>query len=118
MSLPQRSAAGAQRVASGRTVSNADASRPACMHKADRARRHRKERAMTASLGIDIAKATFAVALLTGDGKVRHKRCANTPTGFADLAAWLRRQHVTTVHACLEATGTYGEALAMWLHDA
>jgi transposase len=88
------------------------------MHKADRARRHRKERRVTASLGIDIAKAKFAIALLTADGKIRHKTCANTPAGFAELAAWLQRQHVTRVHACLEATGTYGEALALWLHDA
>lgn len=73
---------------------------------------------MEASLGIDIAKAKFAVALLTGDRKVRHKSCVNTPAGFADLAAWLQRQHVRTVHACLEATGTYGDALATWLYDA
>lgn len=73
---------------------------------------------MEASLGIDIAKAKFAVALLTGDGQVRHKRCVNTPAGFAALAAWLQRQQVTTVHACLEATGTDGDALATWLHDA
>jgi len=70
------------------------------------------------SLGIDIAKAKFAVALLTADGKVRHKTCANTPAGYADLAAWLQRQRVTRVHACLEATGTYGDAVATWLHDA
>ena len=88
------------------------------MDKADRTRRHRKERRVEASLGIDIAKAKFAAALLTSDGKVRHKSCANTPAGFADLAAWLQRQHVSTVHACLEATGTYGDALATWLHDA
>ncbi len=73
---------------------------------------------MDASLGIDIAKAKFVVALLTADGKVRHKSCANTPAGFADLATWLPRQRVATVHACLEATGTYGDALATWLHDA
>ena len=73
---------------------------------------------MEAHLGIDIAKAKFAVALLTADGNVRHKSCANSPTGFADLAAWLTRQRVMRVHACLEATGTYGEALATWLHDA
>jgi transposase len=73
---------------------------------------------VNANLGIDIAKAKFAVALLTGDGKVRHKSCTNTPAGFADLAAWLQRQQVRTVHACLEATGTYGDALATWLHDA
>lgn len=73
---------------------------------------------MDAVLGIDIAKAKFAAALLRPDGKVRHKSCANTPTGFAELGAWLQRQQVSQVHATLEATGTYGEALATWLHDA
>jgi len=71
-----------------------------------------------AVLGIDIAKAKFVTALLTPGGKIRHKSCANTPAGFAELAAWLTRQQVTRVHACLEATGTYGEALATWLHEA
>ena len=72
---------------------------------------------MDAVLGIDIAKAKFVAALLTPDGKIRHKSCANTPAGFAELAAWLTRQQVGRVHACLEATGTYGDALATWLHD-
>src|SRR5436190_4115615 len=88
------------------------------MYKADRARRHAKERPMDAVLGIDIAKAKFDVALRAPDGRVRRKSCANTPAGFRDLEAWLRRQEVTRVHACLEATGTYGEALATWLYDA
>jgi transposase len=88
------------------------------MHKADRTRRHRKELRVDAVLGIDIAKAKFVVILLTPDGKRRQKSCANTPAGFAELATWLTRQHVTRVHATLEATGTYGEALATWLHDA
>ena len=73
---------------------------------------------MDAVLGIDIAKAKFVAALLRSDGKVRHKSCANTPSGFAELAAWLQRQQVIRVHATLEATGTYGEAVATWLHDA
>lgn len=73
---------------------------------------------MDAVLGIDIAKAKFTSVLLTADGKLRHKSCANTVVGFEELAAWLHRQHVTRVHACLEATGTYGDALATWLHDA
>ena len=73
---------------------------------------------MDAVVGIDIAKAKFAAALVRPDGKIRHKSCANTPAGFADLAVWLQRQGVTHVHATLEATGTYGEALATWLHDA
>ena len=72
---------------------------------------------MDAVLGIDIAKATFAVALLRADGKVRHKTFLNTLSGFAALAAWLQRHQVASVHACLEATGTYGDALANWLHD-
>lgn len=72
---------------------------------------------MDAVLGIDIAKAKFAVALLRPDGKVLHKTCANTPAGFAELGAWLQRRPVTAVHACLEATGSYGEALAIWLHE-
>lgn len=73
---------------------------------------------MDAVLGIDIAKAQFVVTLLTPDGKRRRKSCPNTPAGFAELAAWLTRQRVARVHACLEATGTYGDALATWLADA
>jgi transposase len=76
------------------------------MDKADRARRHRKERRVDVVLGIDIAKATFQVTLSGPDGKRRHKSCPNTATGFQQLAEWLRRQHVTRVHAGLEATGT------------
>lgn len=73
---------------------------------------------MDAVLGIDIAKTKFVVALLTLEGKVRHKSCRNTVDGFEDLAGWLARHHIGRVHACLEATGTYGDALATWLHDA
>jgi transposase len=73
---------------------------------------------MDVVIGIDMAKAKFDVALRRADGKVRRKSCANTPTGFAELAAWLQRQGVERVHAALEATGTYGLALAEYLHDA
>ena len=68
-------------------------------------------------LGIDIAKAKFDVALQLTDGRVRRKSCPNTPAGFRELEAWLHRHEAPHVHACLEATGTYGEALATWLHD-
>lgn len=73
---------------------------------------------MDGVLGIDIAKAKVDVALLRADGKIRRKSAANTPAGFADLAHWLARQGVTRVHAALEATGTFGDALAEYLHDA
>lgn len=72
---------------------------------------------MDAVLGIDIAKAKFQAALLVAD-KVRHKTFPNTAPGFQQLAEWLHRHAVAGVHACLEATGTYGEALATWLHDS
>ena len=72
---------------------------------------------MDAVLGIDIAKAKFDVALLS-EGKLRRKSCPNTPAGFAELTQWLGRQGAPLVHASLEATGTYGDALAHYLHDA
>ena len=73
---------------------------------------------MDAVLGIDIAKAKFEVSLQRLDGRRRHKSCPNTPAGFAALGDWLQRQQVAQVHACLEATGIYGDALATWLFDA
>jgi transposase len=73
---------------------------------------------MDGVLGIDIAKAKFEVALLRTDGKIRRKSCANTLEGFAELSRWLVRQETPRVHAALEATGTYGDALAHFLFDA
>jgi len=71
-----------------------------------------------AVLGIDIAKAKFDVALLTPDGKIRRKSCANTPAGWEDLTRWLARYGGAAAHVALEATGTYGEALAHYLYDS
>src|SRR5690349_16213109 len=70
-----------------------------------------------AILGIDIAKKKFDVALLRA-GKYRNKVFANNETGFGELTAWLHKQRVEQVYACLEATGTYGEKLATYLHEA
>lgn len=72
----------------------------------------------TTYLGIDIAKAKFDVALLRPDEKIRSKAFANTAVGHTELLAWLARQHAGPVHACMEATGTYGDALAECLADA
>lgn len=68
-------------------------------------------------LGIDIAKRTFDVALLR-DTKLRHKKFNNNSSGFTQLESWLAKQGVVDLHACLEATGNYGEALALHLHQA
>jgi transposase len=66
------------------------------------------------SLGIDVAKAKFDVALLL-PGKLARRTCAMDATGFAALATWVRQQGAEQVHACLEATGAYGAALTLFL---
>ena len=68
-------------------------------------------------LGIDIAKQKFDAALLV-DGKTKHKTCKNSAEGFETLMYWLEKQGIQKVHACLEATGNYGEDLAIHLHEA
>jgi transposase len=69
-------------------------------------------------LGIDIAKLKFNVCLINLNGKLKHKVFPNTATGFEQLRQWLSRQGVEHLHACMEATGTYGEALALFLYEA
>lgn len=71
---------------------------------------------MSAYLGIDIAKASFTVALRQQD-RVVYADFANTPTGFQQLWGWLAAQAVTELQACLEATGRYGQALATFLYE-
>jgi len=68
-------------------------------------------------LGIDIAKQKLDAALLV-DGKTKHKACQNSAEGFETLMVWLEKQGIQKVHACLEATGNYGEDLAIYLHEA
>jgi len=70
------------------------------------------------ALGIDIAKLKFNVCLIKHDGKLKHKVLPNNEAGFEQLTEWFSRQGAGRVHACLEATGTYGEALALFLHQA
>ena len=69
-------------------------------------------------LGIDIAKLKFNVCLIKLNGRLKHKLFANTVSGFEQLSEWLSKQGVQRVHACMEATGTYGEALALYLYQA
>jgi len=71
-----------------------------------------------AVLGVDIAKLKFDVCLIKENGKVKHKVFANTRHGFEQLVVWLNAHQAGSLHACLEATGSYGEALALYLFDA
>ncbi len=70
----------------------------------------------TAFLGIDIAKATFDVTLLLDQQRLEH-RYTNDMDGFEQLQRWLKSNSATPVHACLEATGRYGDQLAAYLYE-
>jgi transposase len=69
-------------------------------------------------LGLDISKNTLDVTLLSDAPKPRHKVLANTAAGHQQLLKWLNGHTAVPVHACLEATGTWGEAIALALHQA
>jgi len=68
-------------------------------------------------LGIDIAKRKFDCALLN-EGRFRTKVFENNASGLEACTSWIARHAGQSVHACLEATGPYGEALAEVLYDA
>ncbi len=64
------------------------------------------------AVGVDIAKATFDVALPLANGKYRTRsKFANTPQGHAEFVAWLST-YAPQATVAMEATGTYHERLA------
>lgn len=67
------------------------------------------------AVGVDIAKAKFDACLW--QTKPWLKTFDNTPEGCAALLAWLTQHGVTQAHVCLEATSTYGDALARFCHE-
>lgn len=69
------------------------------------------------ALGLDVAKLKFNACLIREGGKLRHRVFANDEAGFAQLSEWLTKNGATRAHACLEATGTYYEGLATYLHE-
>lgn len=69
------------------------------------------------TIGVDIAKSKFDAAILR-EGRYRDRRFDNTPSGFQEFLGWLKRQDADRGQVCLEATGSYGDALALCLHRA
>lgn len=67
-------------------------------------------------LGIDVAKSKLDVALML-NGKALMKKFDNNIKGFKLLQGWLASLKIGHVHACLEATGSYGDAIAEFLHE-
>jgi len=72
------------------------------------------------TLGIDLSKRYFDATLRGADGHQVHQQFANNAQGFAQLERWLAQaladQADQAVHACMEATNLYWEALASHLY--
>lgn len=69
-----------------------------------------------AALGIDVGKQTLELALLTTQGRLHTKSVRNTEAGFKALLRWTSRLTDEPLRACLEASGGYEEAAALFLH--
>lgn len=67
-------------------------------------------------LGIDLAKLTFDATLISASGAQHYASFPNTAHGFSQLQAWLFEHQVTRLHACMEATNVYWQALATFLY--
>ena len=70
-------------------------------------------------LGIDIAKDKFDVCLRAAapEGARHAATFSNHAKGFQALNTWLAKHSIGQLHACLEATSRYGDALALHLHQ-
>ena len=70
---------------------------------------------MQSILGIDVSKKTLDVVLLQ-DLSRQHKIFNNDTIGYQQLQRWLLSCQADCVHACLEATGQYGDGVAEYLY--
>ena len=68
------------------------------------------------SVGLDIAKLSF-VAAINVKGKYKARSFKNNDKGFDALITWLHTFPVGKYHFCMEATGKYGNALALFLYN-
>ena len=78
----------------------------------------KKDKGEKMILGIDIAKDKFDIALYQDKELIATGQFNNSPAGFKKLSKWLKNKTADQVWACLEATGRYGDALAMYLYQA
>jgi len=67
------------------------------------------------TLGIDISKDKLDVALYQDD-RYQLATFSNDKDGCRRLAKWLKKHKAKAAHVCIEATGRYGESVAMYLH--
>jgi transposase len=71
-------------------------------------------------LGIDVAKAKVDPWFphVTPSQQPTQQRYDTPPAGHQRLLTWVASQAVGQLHACVEATGTYSDALALCLQQA
>jgi len=69
-------------------------------------------------LGLDVSKRTLDAVLLHEGQQMGYARFGNDAEAYQELSAWLVDRGAGTVHACLEATGQYGEGVAEFLFAA
>jgi transposase len=67
-------------------------------------------------VGIDVAKLTLEVGI-AWQGNVPVKQVANSPQGFEQMQSRFDSLGIGPVHAVLEATGTYSDAVALFLYE-
>jgi len=70
---------------------------------------------MNGWLGIDVAKETLDVALVS-ERQRTYGQFGNDVAGYAALLRWLKKRKLAECHACLEATGVYGEGITEELY--
>lgn len=68
-------------------------------------------------VGIDVSKNKVDISILFKNKKEKHKVFANNQAGFKDLNSWLKYLSIHQAHVCLEATGCYGEEIALFLYE-
>jgi transposase len=67
-------------------------------------------------IGVDIAKASFVAAIKIEDD-YQVKSFSNNASGFEVFLKWVQNNSYDTYHFCMEATGKYGNALALFLYS-
>jgi len=67
-------------------------------------------------VGIDVSKSKIDISVILENDKEKHKIFSNDQKGFKELERWLTSLSIYQAHVCLEATGRYGEELALFMY--
>ena len=72
---------------------------------------------MKKCIGIDIAKKNFVAAVRKKNDVVYTKSFSNNDKGALRFIKWATKFPAEQYHFCMEATGIYGDKLALFLHE-